>query len=93
LTSRSDSRVTREISRKLAWSITEPIKRNIGRGYRTWYERELKRFETKTGSEVLDPQQIQAAFPQFNELQEDLQRLNESLMRYRTKMRQLVMKD
>jgi hypothetical protein len=45
------------------------------------------------GHHVLDPQQIQATFPQFEELKSDMMRVNESLMRYRAKMRQLVMKD
>jgi hypothetical protein len=61
--------------------------------FRTWYERELKRYEQAQGKEILDPQQIQEQFPKFKELETDLLRVNASLMRYREKMRELVMKD
>lgn len=61
--------------------------------FRTWYNRELKRYEASTGTDSLDPQQIQATFPQFTELRADLERVNESLIRYRRKMKELVMKD
>ena len=61
--------------------------------FRAWYERELKRYEEAKGKEVLDPQQIQEQFPKFDELQIDLQRVNKALIRYRAKMRELVMKE
>ena len=61
--------------------------------FRSWYNRELKRYEAETGTAVLDPQQIQAAFPQYEELKKDLERVNNALIRYRSKMRELVMKD
>jgi len=40
---------------------------------------------------VLDPQQIQAKFPQYEKLKEDLLRVNEALIRYRRKMHELVL--
>jgi hypothetical protein len=61
--------------------------------FRRWYERELKRYDSADGSEVLDPQQIQFQFPQYDELKADLLRVNEALVRYRAKMRELVLKD
>ena len=61
--------------------------------FRSWYNRELKRYEVDSGTDVLDPQQIQAAFPQYDELKTDLERVNNALIRYRSKMRELVMKD
>jgi hypothetical protein len=61
--------------------------------FRSWYNRELKRYEADTGTSVLDPQQIQAAFPQYEELKKDLERVNNALIRYRSKMRELVMRD
>ena len=61
--------------------------------FRSWYNRELKRYEAETGTDVLDPQQIRAAFPQYNDLKQDLERVNGALIRYRAKMRELVMKD
>jgi len=41
----------------------------------------------------LHPQQIQRTFPQFEELTADMERVNAALIRYRMKMRELVMKD
>jgi hypothetical protein len=59
--------------------------------FRHWYDRELKRYDQREGEEVLDPQRIQAKFPQFEDIQTDMQRVNSALMKYRSKMRQLVM--
>ena len=61
--------------------------------FRQWYERELKRYEKKTDDEILDPQQLQAQFPQYEELKVDLERVNQALMRYRAKMGELTLKD
>lgn len=61
--------------------------------FRRWYERELKRYDEAGSDEVLYPQQIQARFPEFDELKDDMQRVNEALIRYRRKMHQLVLKD
>lgn len=61
--------------------------------FRRWYERELKRYDSEEGAEVLDPQQIQVQFPQYAELKEDMYRVNNSLIIYRRKMYELVMKD
>jgi hypothetical protein len=61
--------------------------------FRAWYQRELKRYEESKDSEVLDPQVIQSKFPQFMELRTDLLRVNQALIRYRTKMRELVLKE
>lgn len=61
--------------------------------FRRWYQRELKRYEEATDAKVLDPQQVQAMFPQFEELKADLLRVNQALIRYRGKMHELVLKD
>lgn len=61
--------------------------------FRTWYNRELKRYEESSGADILDPQQIQAKFPQFAELRADMERVNGALMRYRSKMKELVLQD
>ena len=58
-----------------------------------WYGRELKRYDEGGGAEILDPQQIQTKFPKFDELRSDMERVNKALIRYRRKMRELVMKD
>jgi hypothetical protein len=42
---------------------------------------------------VIDPQQIQATFPKFEELKVDMDRVNKSLITYRKKMRELVLRD
>ena len=59
--------------------------------FRHWYDRELKRYDERTGHDVLDPQRIQAGFPQFEELQTDMQKVNSALIKYRAKMRELVL--
>jgi hypothetical protein len=61
--------------------------------FRRWYDRELKKYDEGGGPEVLDPQQIQRNFPKFEELTSDMERVNSALIRYRMKMRELVMKD
>ncbi|WP_378947614.1 hypothetical protein [Mesorhizobium sp. ANAO-SY3R2] len=61
--------------------------------FRYWHERELKKYDGDEGSIVFDPQQIQSNFPQYVELKEDMERVNQALIRYRRKMYQLVLKD
>lgn len=61
--------------------------------FRRWHERELKKHDVDEGGAVFDPQQIQANFPQYVALKEDMQRVNQALMRYRRKMHELVLKD
>jgi len=61
--------------------------------FRHWYDRELAKYEKGDGAEVLDPQLIQAKFPKYDELKEDMERVNQSLIKYRDKMYQLVLKD
>jgi hypothetical protein len=61
--------------------------------FRHWYDRELKRYDEREGHDILDPQRIQARFPQFDELQADMQRVNAALGKYRSKMRQLVLSE
>jgi hypothetical protein len=61
--------------------------------FRHWYERELKKYDLGQGEEVLDPQKIQAKFPSFEALKTDMERVNLSLIKYRRKMHQLVLKD
>jgi len=54
--------------------------------FRHWYERELK----KEGDEI-DPQAIQEKYPKFEELKTDLLLVNNRLIKYREKMRELVL--
>ena len=56
--------------------------------FRRWYDKQL------TDQKYLDnhPQDIQKLFPQFNELQEDLQLVNSRLISYRLKMYELIKK-
>lgn len=61
--------------------------------FRHWYERELKKYDEADSEEVLDPQQIQAKFPQYDVLKADMQRVNQALERYRAKMHELVLRD
>lgn len=61
--------------------------------FRRWYEQELRKYDDPDSATVIDPQQIQANFPNYAELKVDMQRVNEGLMRYRRKMHELVMKD
>lgn len=61
--------------------------------FRRWYERQLKKYDDGEAGEILYPQQIQAKFPQYAELKDDMERVNAALMRYRAKMRELVLND
>ena len=61
--------------------------------FRHWYDRELRKYDQGTGEEVLDPQLIQQRFPKYDELKEDMERVNQSLIKYRNQMYRLVLKD
>ena len=61
--------------------------------FRRWYEHELKRLDQSADEKVIDPQQIQVHFPQYDALKDDMERVNQALVRYRAKMRELVLKD
>jgi hypothetical protein len=61
--------------------------------FRRWYDRELKRYDESEGAGMIDPQQIQRSFPRYDELTNDMQRVNQALIRYRAKMRELVLRD
>jgi hypothetical protein len=61
--------------------------------FRHWYEREINNYHKQETGIMIDPQQIQANFPQYAELKEDMQRVNQSLIKYRRKMHDLVLKD
>jgi hypothetical protein len=61
--------------------------------FRHWYDRRLKKYDSEEGDEVLDPQQIQSQFPQYEEMKSDMERVNQCLIRYRRKMHELVLKD
>tara|TARA_A100001391_G_scaffold23304_4_gene12846 strand:+ start:46462 stop:47148 length:687 start_codon:yes stop_codon:yes gene_type:complete len=61
--------------------------------FRHWYDRELKKYDASPGEEVLDPQLIQERFPKFDELKADMERVNQSLIKYRQQMHLLVLKD
>jgi hypothetical protein len=54
--------------------------------FRYWYERELAKAVCDS-----DPQSIQARYPRFQELEADLLQVNSRLIRYRGKMRELVL--
>ena len=58
--------------------------------FRHWYDRELKKYDEGGGKEVLDPQSIQSKFPQYEQLKEDMLRVNRALMQYRQKMNDLI---
>ncbi|MFA6270234.1 MAG: hypothetical protein WC657_03440 [Candidatus Paceibacterota bacterium] len=55
--------------------------------FRHWYERQI---EKKEDSDI-DPQFIQAKYPQFEELKTDLLEVNKRLIAYRKKMHELVL--
>ena len=57
--------------------------------FRHWYEAELE----KKVDVLIDPQEIQKKFPNFNELKTDIEKVNLNLINYRKKMQQLVMND
>jgi hypothetical protein len=61
--------------------------------FRHWYDRELKRYDDAKDQSVLDPQMIQQKFPKYQELIDDMERVNETLMNYRREMHRLVLKD
>jgi hypothetical protein len=61
--------------------------------FRRWYERELKKYDDGDAGELLYPQQIQATFPQYDELTADMERVNAALIRYRAKMKELVLSE
>lgn len=55
--------------------------------FRHWYDRQL---ESKN-EEDIDPQFIQRKYPKFDDLKDDLLEVNKRLIRYREKMRELVL--
>jgi hypothetical protein len=59
--------------------------------FRGWYDRELKKYDDGQAGEILYPQQVQEKFPQYAELKADMERVNAALMRYRAKMKELVL--
>lgn len=61
--------------------------------FRHWYDRELRKYDEGTGEEVLDPQLIQERFPKYGELKADMERVNQSLIKYRNQMYRMVLKD
>ncbi|MCX9111431.1 hypothetical protein OKS80_00785 [Aeromonas veronii] len=56
--------------------------------YRRWYSIELEREENKTKT----PQEIQASYPDYQDLCNDLRRVNLNLLRYRDIMKQVAEK-
>ena len=54
--------------------------------FRHWYEKELAKADAD-----IDPQAIQAKYPKFAELKADLATVNQRLIKYREKMRELVL--
>ena len=61
--------------------------------FRQWYNREVDRYGKDFAETVLEPQIIQANFPKFAELRDDMQRVNNALILYRKKMQELVLRD
>ncbi len=57
--------------------------------FRHWYENELE----KKAEDDIDPQYIQAKYPNFKDLEKDLLVVNAKLIRYREKMRELILGD
>ncbi len=53
--------------------------------FRHWYEKRLKK------EDEFDPQAIQAEYPKFNELKADLLEVNNRLIKYKAKMKELVL--
>jgi hypothetical protein len=60
--------------------------------FRWWYDRQLKKHGGDDNS-VLDLQEIQKSFPAYSELKTDMERVNNSLISYRNKMKQLVFRE
>lgn len=61
--------------------------------FRRWYDRELRRHDQDPSTQVPDLQEIQQSFPLYQDLKEDMERVNKSLMVYRQKMQQLVFRE
>jgi hypothetical protein len=57
--------------------------------FRTWYDQQLK---ASTGAYV-EPQDLQAKFPRFQDLSTDLMNVNQNLIAYRAAMRRIVYDD
>jgi hypothetical protein len=54
--------------------------------FRRWYEKQLA-----TAADDIDPQSIQSNYPKFDELRIDIMAVNQRLIHYREKMRELVL--
>jgi phage terminase Nu1 subunit (DNA packaging protein) len=54
--------------------------------FRRWYDKQLA-----SAADDADPQSIQAQYPKFEELKIDLLLVNQRLIKYREKMRELVL--
>jgi hypothetical protein len=54
--------------------------------FRHWYDRQLQ-----DAKDDIDPQSIQAKYPKYDELKNDMMVVNERLMKYREKMEELVL--
>jgi hypothetical protein len=57
--------------------------------FRRWNDHAL----TDSGALAVSPQEIQKKFPGWDELKADMTKVNEHLIRYREKMRVLVMSE
>lgn len=54
--------------------------------FRHWYEREL----IDEGNKELSPQEIQQKYPEFQELMDDMKKVNADLIEYRAQLRELA---
>lgn len=55
--------------------------------YRRWYDKEI----AKPENALMSPQEIQQQFPQFAALKEEMQTVNNNLIEYRKKLKELAM--
>ena len=56
--------------------------------FRKWYDNQLVK---ESGDNILDPQEIQHQFPNFDALRADMETVNQRLILYREHMRRLVL--
>ena len=88
-------RSTREIVHFSVEILNEGIRPHLTQWqarFRRWSEFQLE----KKGDEVavlIEPQTLQGQFPKYEELRADMERVNQNLIRYRQKMRELAFKE
>ena len=58
--------------------------------FRFWYDNELRKHNIGKNEQALDPQTLQARFPDYEELKADMRKVNAMLIAYKDKMHELV---